>query len=356
MKTTALHAAHRRMGARMVPFAGYEMPIQYTSIVAEHLSVRQQSGLFDVSHMGQFWVQGTQAQAFLQAITVNDLGKLKVGRAQYSMLPNERGGLLDDIYVYRVAETEYLVVVNAANRDRDWDHLVQQSAAYDLQWHDDSDHTALLALQGPQAAALLQPMLQLDLNQVRKNDTLTAQLGEWPVRLARTGYTGEDGFEIFVAADQAEALWDSLVQAGALPCGLGARDTLRLEAGYPLYGHELTEETNPLCTPLAWAVKLTKEFFGKQALLAATCSQSLVGLLLEQGIPREGYAVLYQGQVVGRVTSGTQSPSLKKGIALAYVNREWSALGSELAVEIRGQAQPAVVVTLPFVSGQMVAK
>ena len=356
MKTTALHAAHRRLGAKMVPFAGYEMPIQYTSIVAEHLAVRQAAGLFDVSHMGQFWVRGPQALALLQFITVNDLGKLKVGRAQYSMLPNDRGGLLDDIYVYRAAETEYLVVVNAANRDRDWEHLVQQSAGYDLNWQDQSDQTALLALQGPQAAALLQTLTHLDLAQVRKNDTLTAQLGSWQVRLARTGYTGEDGFEIFVAAGEAEALWEALLQAGALPCGLGARDTLRLEAGYPLYGHELGQETNPLCTHLAWAVKLTKEFYGKQALLTASCSQNLVGLRLEQGIPREGYAVLHQGRVVGRVTSGTQSPSLKKGIALAYVDQEWAVQGAPLAVEIRGQAQPATVVPLPFVSPEIVAK
>ncbi|HEU4742687.1 MAG TPA: glycine cleavage system aminomethyltransferase GcvT [Meiothermus sp.] len=347
MKTTPLTSTHQGLGAKMAPFAGYLMPIQYSSITAEHLAVREGAGVFDVSHMGEFWVRGEKALDFLQYATLNDASKLKVGRAQYSMLPNEQGGVVDDIYVYRTGDQEYLVVVNASNIEKDWNHLQSLLGGFEADLEDASEHTGLLAVQGPKAAEVLQKLCDVDLSSKKKNDTFTATVAGKPARLARTGYTGEDGFEVFTEAGDVKAVWDALLEAGVVPCGLGARDTLRLEAGFPLYGHELTDETNPRCTPFGWVVKEHKEFYGKAALLAGGCDQVLVGLLLEQGIPREGYLVLFGGEAVGRVTSGTISPLLKKGIALAYVRS--GAESGRLEVEIRGKTYPAQVVSPPFV-------
>ena len=345
MKKTPLYEAHLRLGARMVDFAGYLLPLQYTSIVEEHLAVRRAVGVFDVSHMGEFLVRGEEALAFLQWATANDAGKLKVGRAQYSMLPNERGGVVDDIYLYRLGEEEYLMVVNAANIAKDLAHLQALAKGFRVELEDASERTALLALQGPKAQALLQGLVDVDLSTKRKNDVFPARVAGRPARLARTGYTGEDGFELFLAPEDAEPVFLALVEAGAKPAGLGARDSLRLEAGFPLYGHELTEETNPLCTPWAWVVKKEKAFLGKEAMLAQACRERLVGLVLEGGIPREGYRVLSGGCPVGRVTSGGYSPLLQRGIALAYV--EEGAEGP-FQVEVRGRAVPAALSPLPF--------
>lgn len=349
MKTTPLHQAHLALGARMVPFAGYEMPIQYTSITSEHLAVRGLLGMFDVSHMGEFWIRGPGAQDFLQYVTLNDVSKLKEGRAQYSMLPNAQGGVVDDIYIYRTGQEEYLMVVNAANIEKDWEHLQHLLGGFEARLENASDFFALIAVQGPRAVSVLQKLSNTDLAQRKKNDTFMGKLaGRW-VRFARTGYTGEDGYEVFVAPDEAQVVWEALLGAGVTPCGLGARDTLRLEAGFPLYGHELTDATNPLCTPFAWVVKGQKDFFGKQAMLKASCERRLVGLLVEGGIPREGYRVLKGGLEVGRLTSGTHSPLLKKGIGMAYVQSDWTAVGTPLEVEIRGKVAPATVVEMPFV-------
>ncbi|MCS7068883.1 MAG: glycine cleavage system aminomethyltransferase GcvT [Meiothermus sp.] len=349
MKTTPLHQAHLALGAKMVPFAGYEMPIQYTSITSEHLAVRGLAGMFDVSHMGEFWIRGPGALEFLQYATLNDVAKLKVGRAQYSMLPNERGGLVDDIYIYRTGESEYLMVVNAANIEKDWAHLNALTQGFEVQLENASDFFGLIAVQGPHAVARLQKLTDTDLSSHKKNDTFMGKLaGKW-VRFARTGYTGEDGYEVFVAPDEARVVWEALLAAEVTPCGLGARDTLRLEAGFPLYGHELTDETNPLCTPFSWVVKGHKAFHGKQALLQSPCARRLVGLQVEGGIPREGYRVLKGGQVVGTLTSGTHSPILKKGIGMAYIASELAEVGTPLEVEIRGRMAGATVVEMPFV-------
>ena len=349
MKTTPLHTQHLASGAKMVPFAGFDMPIQYTSITSEHLAVRGLVGMFDVSHMGEFWIRGRGALDFLQYATLNDVSKLKVGRAQYSMLPNLLGGLIDDIYVYRTGETEYLMVVNASNIEKDWAHLNGLTRGFDVRLENASDFFALLAVQGPRAAATLQKLSDTDLLGPKKNDTFMAKIaGKW-ARLARTGYTGEDGYEVFLAPDEVEAVWKSLLDVGVTPCGLGARDTLRLEAGFPLYGHELTDETGPLCTPLAWVVKAYKSFYGKDAVMGRPCGQKLVGVVLEMGIPREGYPILKDGVNVGYITSGTHSPVLKKGIGMLYVNAELAEVGTALEVEIRGKAAPAAVVETPFV-------
>ncbi len=333
----------------MVPFAGYEMPIQYTSITSEHLAVRGLAGMFDVSHMGEFWIRGPGALAFLQFATLNDVSKLKVGRAQYSMLPNQRGGLVDDIYIYRTGESEYLMVVNAANIEKDWIHLHSLVGGFEVQLQNASDFFALIAIQGPHAVAVLQKLSDTDLISRKKNDTFMGKvLGKW-VRFARTGYTGEDGYEVFVAPDEARTVWDALLEADVTPCGLGARDTLRLEAGFPLYGHELTDETSPLCTPFSWVVKSHKEFHGKQALLESPCERNLVGLQVEGGVPREGYRVLKEGREAGLLTSGTHSPILKKGIGMAFVEAGLAGVGTALEVEIRGRMVAATVVETPFV-------
>ncbi|AEB11535.1 glycine cleavage system aminomethyltransferase GcvT [Marinithermus hydrothermalis] len=349
MKHTPLYENHQKLGARMVDFAGWAMPIQYTSINAEHLAVRQGVGVFDVSHMGEFWVRGPEALEFLQYVTLNDAARLKVGRAQYSMLPNANGGVVDDVYLYRTGEREYLMVVNAANIEKDFAHLAAIAPRYKVELEDASADWALLAVQGPQAEALLAGLVDVPLAEKRKNSVFEARLAGRPARLARTGYTGEDGFEVFVRPEDAPAVWEALLEAGAVPCGLGARDTLRLEAGFALYGHELTDETNPRCTPFAWVVKEHKEFLGKPALLAGDCRERLVGLVLERGVPRAGYTVLREGRPVGRVTSGTMSPVLRKGIALAYVEEAFAEEGTELLVEVRGKPYPARVVKPPFV-------
>ncbi|MEJ5337006.1 MAG: glycine cleavage system aminomethyltransferase GcvT [Thermus sp.] len=346
MKETPLYQAHLRRGGRMVEFAGYALPLQYTSIKEEHLAVRRGAGVFDVSHMGEFFIRGEEALAFLQWVTANDVGRLRVGRAQYSMLPNEKGGVVDDIYLYRLGEGEYLMVVNAANIAKDWAHLKALAQGFRVELLDRSEATALLALQGPKAEEVLQALTDQDLSQRKKNDVFRAEVAGKEALLARTGYTGEDGFELFLAPEDAEAVFEALLEGGAVPCGLGARDTLRLEAGFPLYGHELTDDTNPLCTPWAWVVKREKAFLGKEAMLNAPCGERLIGLVLETGIPREGYPVLSGEERVGRVTSGGFSPLLEKGIALAYV-----AEGAEgpFFVEVRGRKVPASLSPLPFV-------
>lgn len=255
LKRTPLHAAHLRAGARMVPFGGWEMPVQYTGVKAEHDAVRTRAGVFDVSHMGEFRVTGPDAEAFLQRVTTNDVTKLKPGRAQYNWLPNESGGLVDDIYVYRVGPEEFLLVVNAANIEKDWAHLQRYASGFDVGLSDESDRWGLLAVQGPQSETLLQPHTDVDLSAKKKNAYFPATLLGFDVWLARTGYTGEDGFEIFVKAEEAEALWEALLALGLTPAGLGARDTLRLEAGFPLYGHEFAEDLHPLASSYTWVVK-----------------------------------------------------------------------------------------------------
>lgn len=247
----------------MAPFAGYDMPIQYTSITAEHLAVREAAGVFDVSHMGEFWVRGAQALDFLQYATLNDAAKLKVGRAQYSMLPNGRGGVVDDIYVYHTGEGEYLVVVNAANIEKDWNHLQSLAKGFRADLEDASESTGLLAVQGPKAAQVLQTLCDVDLSSKRKNDTFTATIAGKPARLARTGYTGEDGFEVFTEAGDLKAVWDALLQAGVTPCGLGARDTLRLEAGFPSTATNSPTRPTPAVPPLAGWSRSTRSSSGR---------------------------------------------------------------------------------------------
>ncbi len=344
-----MYDTHVELGARMVEFAGYEMPLHYQGgINQEHLAVRQDVGLFDVSHMGEVRVLGPQATDFLRYATLNDPAKLRLGRGQYSMLPNDRGGLIDDLFVYRFGDDEYLVVSNAANAEAVLAQLKELAAGFDVHVVDESSNWALLALQGPGAPLLISRLVDEDVGAIKRNATLDVNISGVPARLSRTGYTGEDGFEIFVHPNDAAALWKLLVDEGAVPCGLGARDTLRLEAGFPLFGHELGPDTNPLCTPFGWVVK-DKEFFGREAMWGQPCDRRLVGMRLTQrGIPRAGYRVLHGGDAVGEITSGALSPLTRDAIAFAWVKPELAEPGTELAVEIRGQSVAACVVELPF--------
>lgn len=329
----------------MVPFGGWEMPVQYAGVKAEHEAVRTRAGMFDVSHMGEFRVTGPDAEAFLQRVTTNDVSKLKPGRAQYNWLPNEAGGLVDDIYVYHVAPGEFLLVVNASNIGKDWAHLEAQAADFDVTLTDESDQWGLLAVQGPEAELMLQPHVDVDLSTKKKNAFFPATLLAFPVMLARTGYTGEDGFEVFVRAGDAETLWDRLIAVGLTPAGLGARDTLRLEAGFPLYGHEFADDLHPLASTYTWVVK-DKEHVGRAAIQAAPPVR-LVGLALDRVPVREGYPVLLNGEPVGHVTSGSSSPTLGHPIAMALVRAD-AATADAYEVEVRGKAHPARRMDLPF--------
>ena len=332
----------------MVDFAGWSMPLHYSGIAKEHVSVRTGIGLFDVSHMGELSILGRQAGEFLSYVTLNDPAKLSKGRGQYSMLPNRTGGLIDDIYLYKHDDEDYLMICNAANRAAVTNHLKQLSFNYDVRVVDASDDWALLALQGPGSALLLGRLIRDDLAGLKKNRKMIARLNAHTIDIARTGYTGEDGFEILCRPADALAVWDELIAGGAQPCGLGARDTLRLEAGFPLFGHEFDATTNPLCSSYAWVVK-DKDFYGRDALWGKSCARQLVGLLLnDKGIMREGYSIQNKGVEVGVVTSGTLSPFTKKAIGMGWVDVAHSPVGSALEIDIRGRKAAATVVKPPF--------
>ncbi len=356
MKRTALYDAHRRAGAKMVEFAGWQMPVQYRGVIEEHLTVRSAAGLFDVSHMGEIEVRGAGAQELCQRLTANDVARLQLFQAQYNLLLNEQGGVVDDVIIYRVKPDAYFFCVNASNIDKDFAWMRDHGAA-SVQIDNQSALYAQLALQGPKAAAILQSLTALDLTAMKSFQFAFADVATVRAMVARTGYTGEDGFELYCHTRDAERLWSTLLTAGAssglIPVGLGARDTLRLEKAYPLYGHELDDTTSPLEAGLAWVIKWSKpSFVGRDALVqqkAAGLQRKLVGLeLLQPGIARGDYQLFKDGRCVGRVTSGTKSPSLGKSIALAYVAIEDAHLDNLIGVEIRGRSFAAKIISLPF--------
>ena len=349
MDRTPLYDEHVEAGAKMVNFAGWQMPLNYQDgIQQEHLAVRTEAGLFDVSHMGELRISGTDSEAFLRYTTLNDVAKLSPGRGHYSMLPNDQGGLIDDLYVYCNGQSDYIVVCNAANRVAVVSHFKKLADSFEVNIVDETESWALIALQGPGSVLLLGRHCDDDLSTVKKNRKVTTRLAGINADVARTGYTGEDGFEIFCRPDEAVSLWQTLLRAGAQPCGLGARDTLRLEAGFPLYGHEFTETTNPLCSDYAWVVK-DKNFFGRDAIWNPDCKKRLIGLrLTERGIAREGYRLLAQDKEIGVITSGTISPFTRDGIAMGWVDSEHSSPDTKVEVEIRGQVVAATVVKPPF--------
>ena len=358
-RRTPLTDLHRELGARLMPFAGYEMPIQYASILEEHRTVRSAVGLFDLSHMGEIEIDGPEAVAFLCHAVASDPGALVVGQAQYSMLCHDDGGIIDDLIIYWLADGRFWVVCNASNREAVVEQLNELLARgdFDATLDDRSDRTALVAPQGPNAAALVAELTDVDLDAIGNYRSAHGAVAGIDCLVARTGYTGEDGFELFCDADRARELWEAVTAAGERhglrPCGLGARDTLRLEAGMPLYGNELDRDTNPFEVNLGRVVKLEKgDFVGRAALQAialAGPSRKLIGLqMLENAIPRAGYEVRADGAAVGKVTSGTLSPTLGEKIAMALVPAEFSDIGNAFDVVVRERPYRAEQVKLPF--------
>jgi aminomethyltransferase len=354
---TPLHAAHQRAGARLVPFAGWEMPVQYTGVIDEHRAVRTAAGLFDVSHMGEVLVTGSGAEAFLQGLTPNDVSKLAVGRAHYSGLLTERGTYVDDLLVYRLAEDVFLLVVNASNRVADLEWIRGRVSGEEVRVEDVSDDYALLALQGPAAITILATVADADHSGLRYYAFARGKVAGREALISRTGYTGEDGFELYVAPEAAEAVWEALLAAGRdrglVPAGLGARDTLRLEAAMALYGHELDRDTTPWEAGLDWVVKMGKgDFVGRPALARQKDegpARALAGFEVEgRGIARQGHAVLLGDEVVGRVTSGTFSPTFERALGLAWVPAGMAEPGRRIDIEVRGRRLPARLVETPF--------
>jgi aminomethyltransferase len=361
MKNTALSQTHEKLGAKMVPFAGYNMPVSYEGINIEHETVRNGVGVFDVSHMGEFLIEGPNALDLIQKVTSNDASKLTVGKAQYSCLPNETGGIVDDLIVYKVKEETYLLVVNASNIEKDWNHISKYNKEYKAEMKDLSEKYSLLAIQGPKAVEAMQSITSVDLQQIKfYNFVVSDFAGIDYVIISATGYTGSGGFEIYCKNTEVKQVWDKVFEAGAKfgikPIGLAARDTLRLEMGYCLYGNDITDETSPFEAGLGWITKFTKDFVNCEALAKEKehgPKQKLVAFELnDRGIPRQGYDIVDgQGKTIGKVTSGTMSPSLGKGIGLGYVPNIFTQIGSQINVQIRKNAIPATVVKLPFYKG-----
>ena len=357
MKEIALTNKHISLGAKMVPFAGYNMPVQYEGINAEHATVRQGVGVFDVSHMGEFILKGENALDLIQRVTSNDASKLYDGKIQYSCLPNEDGGIVDDLLVYRIDEKTYMLVVNASNIEKDW-NWIQKYNTQGVEMHNISDKTSLLAVQGPKAAEALQSLTEVDLASMEYYTFVKGQFaGVDNVLISATGYTGAGGFEIYFDNEHADKIWDAIFQAGAelgiKPIGLGARDTLRLEMGFCLYGNDIDDTTSPIEAGLGWITKFTKNFTNSEALKAqkeAGVKNKLVGFeMIDRGIPRHDYEIVdAEGNKIGRVTSGTQSPSLQKAIGMGYVAKEFAKEGSEIYISIRNNKVKAKIVKFPF--------
>lgn len=356
LKRTPLYEHHVQLDARMVEFGGWEMPVQYTGILDEHRAVRERAGLFDVSHMGEVRVVGKDALAFLRRMLTNDAGDLASGQAQYTLLCRPSGGVIDDLIAYRVGADEYLLVVNASNTDKDFAWLADHAEG-NLDADNMSDTKGLLALQGPKSAAILQPLTNVDLSNLKYYHITRGEVAGLGGFVSRTGYTGEDGFEIVVEAGDVGELWDALLEAGddygLVPAGLGARDTLRLEAGMPLYGHELDEDTNPLEAGLSYFVKLDRpDFVGRTALVEAKergHDRKLIGFeVMGRGIARQGYEIQSAGETVGAVTSGTFAPYLEKAIGMGFVTPELAQPGTDIDVIVRGRPVAAQIVKRPF--------
>lgn len=350
-KQTPLYQYHKRLNARTTQFCGWDMPLVYSSIIEEHNAVRRKAGLFDTSHMGVFYVSGLKSIEYLNRITVGDIAGLVQGQAKYSLFLNENGGIVDDLIIYK-READFLLVVNAANTQNDFkwlkEHRIEQADVKDI-----SDQVGILALQGPDSEKILQPMLKNDLSALKYFRLIKPQFNDLSPEfsmLARTGYTGEDGFEIVISNDSVPALWDNLISSGVKPCGLGCRDSLRLEACMPLHGHEITEQTTPLEAGLKWAIFWDKDFIGKDALVKQRdegISKFLTAFILESGIAREKCDIILNSNPVGKVTSGSFSPTLKRGICLGYTNNKLEP-GTQVEIIVHGKPRPAKAVKKPF--------
>ncbi len=357
LKNVALVNKHSSLGAKMVPFAGYLMPVSYSGLNDEHNTVRNAIGVFDVSHMGEFILKGENALDLIQRVTSNDASVLTDGKVQYSCLPNENGGIVDDLLVYRIDEKTYMLVVNASNIEKDW-NWIQKFNTKNVEMHNISEKTSLLAVQGPKAILALQKLTDINLSEIPYYNFKKGKFnGEENVVISNTGYTGAGGFEIYFENEVAEKMWDSIFEAGAeygiKPIGLGARDTLRLEMGFCLYGNDIDDTTSPIEAGLGWITKFTKEFTNSKALLEQKekgVAKKLVGFeMIDRGIPRHDYQIAdVNGTIIGKVTSGTQSPSLNKAIGMGYVQTAFSKIDSEIFIIIRDKAIKAKVVKIPF--------
>jgi aminomethyltransferase len=357
MKNTALTETHEALGAKMVPFAGFNMPVQYEGVNAEHETVRNAVGVFDVSHMGEFLIDGEHALALIQKVTSNDASKLTIGKAQYSCLPNDDGGIVDDLIVYKIKEEQYLLVVNASNIEKDWNWIASKNDV-GANMRNLSDDYSLLAIQGPKAIEAMQSLTSEDLAAINFYNFVVGDFaGIDHVIISATGYTGSGGFEIYCKNSEVKQIWDKVFEAGAdfgiKPIGLAARDTLRLEMGYCLYGNDIDDTTSPIEAGLGWITKFTKEFTNSEALKQQKehgVARKLIAFELdERGVPRHGYDIVdSNGNKIGEVTSGTMAPSLGKGIGLGYVPTVFSELNSKIYIQIRKNAVPATVVKLPF--------
>ncbi|MFV0540268.1 MAG: glycine cleavage system aminomethyltransferase GcvT [Aestuariibaculum sp.] len=360
MKNTALTETHKALGAKIVPFAGFNMPVQYEGVNIEHETVRNSVGVFDVSHMGEFLVEGEHALELIQNVTSNDASKLTIGKAQYSCLPNENGGIVDDLIVYQVKENTYLLVVNASNIEKDW-NWIQSKNSMGATMRNLSDDYSLLAIQGPKAVEAMQILSSKDLSAIKFYHFVVGDFaGIENVIISATGYTGSGGFEIYCKNSEVKQIWDKVFEAGTnygiKPIGLAARDTLRLEMGYCLYGNDINDSTSPIEAGLGWITKFTKDFTNANALKKEKehgTERKLIAFELdERGVPRQGYDIVDgNGQKLGEVTSGTMSPSLGKGIGLGYVPSVFSEFGSKIHIQIRKNTIPATVVKLPFYKG-----
>lgn len=359
MKNTALTNKHISLGAKMVPFAGYNMPVSYTGLNEEHLIVRSGVGVFDVSHMGEFKLKGEKALDLIQQVTSNDASKLTDGKVQYSCLPNEKGGIVDDLLVYRYKADEYYLVVNASNIQKDWD-WISKFNKYGVKMTNMSEEMSLLAVQGPKAISTLQKLTDVDLSKMEYYTfTIGKMAGIDNVIISNTGYTGAGGFEIYVMNSDAEKMWDAIFEAGKefniRPIGLGARDTLRLEMGFCLYGNDIDDTTSPIEAGLGWITKFTKDFTNRAAIEEHKkngVSKKLVGFeMIDKGIPRHDYQIAdSKGNIIGKVTSGTQSPSLNQAIGMGYVATEFASPDSEIFVIIREKPIKAKVIKMPFLN------
>lgn len=361
MKNTTLIETHLALGAKIVPFAGYHMPVQYEGVTAEHLTVRKSVGVFDVSHMGEFLISGNNALALIQKITSNDASKLTIGDAQYTCFPNENNGIVDDLICYKIKENQYLLVVNASNIEKDWNWISKYNDAFGAELKDVSDEYSLLAIQGPKAIDAMQALSSLDLANI---PFYTFKIGDFAgvdnVLISATGYTGSGGFEIYCKNSEVLHIWNKVFEAGAdygiKPIGLAARDTLRLEMGYCLYGNDINDSTSPIEAGLSWITKFTKDFVNAEALAkekAHKPERRLVAFELnERGIPRKDYEIVDGDEnIIGNVTSGTMSPCLQKGIGMGYVSKIFTKPGTQIYIKIRKKSISATIVKLPFYKG-----
>jgi len=358
LKKVQLNDVHEKLGAKMVPFAGYNMPVRYSSDIEEHNTVRNGVGIFDVSHMGEFLITGPKALDLIQKVTSNDASKLVIGKAQYSCLPNEQGGIVDDLLVYKIKEEEYLLVVNASNIEKDWNWIASHNSM-DATMRNISDDFSLFAVQGPKATETLQKLTSVNLSDIKFYNFVVGDFGgaEYAI-ISATGYTGAGGFEIYMHNKDAEMIWEKIMEAGEefgiKPIGLGARDTLRMEMGFCLYGNDIDDTTSPLEAGLGWITKFTKDFINSENLKKQKeegIEKKLVGFkMLDRGIPRKDYEIEdAEGNSIGRVTSGTQSPTLSQGIGLGYVKKEFSKPETEIYIAVRNRKLKAAVNKLPLI-------